>query len=64
MEDKNKVEVTAFTNGPYMVKGKFKMLDAKGNELNVTDPTYLCRCGHSKNKPFCDGQHKSLGWKE
>lgn len=22
----------------------------------------LCRCGHSKNKPFCDGAHREKGW--
>lgn len=64
MNDNQKVEITNFENGPYMVKGKFKLTDAKGNELSVTDPTYLCRCGHSKSKPFCDGQHKNLGWKD
>jgi CDGSH iron-sulfur domain-containing protein 3 len=64
MENKKKVEIKAFENGPYMVSGNFKVLDAKGNEINSTDPGYLCRCGHSKNKPFCDGQHRNLGWKE
>jgi CDGSH-type Zn-finger protein len=64
MEDAKKVEIMAFENGPYMVKGKFRLIDSKGNEISVTDPTYFCRCGHSKIKPFCDGQHKNLGWKE
>ncbi len=64
MNDNQKVVVTNFENGPYMIKGKFTITDAKGKELSVTDPTYLCRCGHSKSKPYCDGQHKNLGWKE
>ena len=44
-------------NGPYVVKGKVDLLDtarAKGaSETSLT----LCRCGASKNKPFCDGSH-------
>ncbi|NCC72579.1 MAG: CDGSH iron-sulfur domain-containing protein [Sphingobacteriia bacterium] len=64
MDEKEKVEIKPFTNGPYMVSGKFKLLDAKGNEVNATNPTYLCRCGHSKIKPFCDGSHRTVGWKE
>ena len=62
MENK-KTECTVFDSGPYMIKGDFKMVDAKGNEIRVTDTTYLCRCGHSKNKPFCDGMHKEVDFK-
>jgi len=62
MEEK-KIECTVFENGPYMIKGEFKMFDAKGNEIRVADKTFLCRCGHSKNKPFCDGMHKDVDFK-
>ncbi len=61
--EKKQTECTVVDNGPYIVKGEFKMFDAKGNEIRVTDPTYLCRCGHSKNKPFCDGSHREAGFK-
>ncbi len=64
MEEKNNVEVRISPNGSYMVKGKFKLFDANGKELSVTDPTFLCRCGHAKNKPYCDGSHRTVGWKE
>ncbi len=63
MEEKNKVEIVVSETGSYMVKGDFKIVDSKGNEIRATDPTYLCRCGHSKNKPYCDGQHRNVGWK-
>jgi CDGSH-type Zn-finger protein len=60
---KNSIECTVLDNGPYIIKGDFKMTDAQGNEIRVTNPSYLCRCGHSKNKPFCDGMHKEKGFK-
>ncbi len=56
-------------NGPYLVSGKIP-LDEKiiiqeeygvrfqdGKKYDVGDIYSLCRCGHSKNKPFCDGSH-------
>ncbi len=44
-------------NGPYVVKGKVVLLDtAKGKGASESHCT-LCRCGASKNKPFCDGSH-------
>ena len=58
-----KTECTIRDNGPIIIKGDFTLLDAQGNELPIADPTYLCRCGHSKNKPFCDGMHKQIGFK-
>ena len=49
-------------NGPYELKGKTVLLDTikgKGaSEINIT----LCRCGASKNKPFCDGSHWDVGF--
>ena len=63
MKEKKPISCTVFENGPYMITGEFSMKDAKGNEIRVADPTYLCRCGHSKNKPFCDGMHKEMGFK-
>lgn len=48
-------------NGPLLVEGPFTLLDSHGTpfKLNPEKPAIaLCRCGHSKNKPFCDGAHK------
>ncbi len=45
--------------GPYLVKGKFLFVDDKGNETIKEGNIALCRCGLSKNKPFCDGAHKT-----
>jgi CDGSH-type Zn-finger protein len=47
-------------NGSVKVDGDFEILDATGNAYNLQGRTVvsLCRCGHSANKPFCDGSHK------
>jgi CDGSH-type Zn-finger protein len=52
-------------NGPLVVQGSFKLLDHHGNEfpLPADKPAVaLCRCGQSKNKPFCDGSHRACGF--
>ena len=43
-------------NGPILVNGNFTIKDSKGN-ITTTSTTALCRCGHSANKPYCDGSH-------
>lgn len=49
-------------DGPYHVKGDFVLIDGEGNKLELTDETWLCRCGESDNKPFCVGAHSSCGF--
>ncbi len=52
-------------NGPYVVQGQIKVVDHQGNEFPIPpgkDTVALCRCGHSKNKPFCDGSHRQVGF--
>jgi CDGSH iron-sulfur domain-containing protein 3 len=52
-------------DGPYLVTGAVKLTDAEGNELAIPPGKAniaLCRCGHSQNKPFCDGAHKGAGF--
>jgi CDGSH-type Zn-finger protein len=61
------VTITAKKNGPYRVEaaeGEVRLLDAEGREYSLAGkPAFsLCRCGHSKNKPFCDGSHKAVGF--
>jgi CDGSH-type Zn-finger protein len=47
-------------NGPYRVYGPILVVDVDGNEFELPDEVFvLCRCGHSENKPFCDGTHKT-----
>ena len=51
-------------NGPYYVSGTFVVKDAQGNEVDCAGQTtvYLCRCGYSTMKPFCDGSHEERGF--
>ena len=49
-------------NGPFLVDGEFKLVDANGNEVPIKK-TALCRCGGSTTKPFCDGTHSKIGFK-
>ena len=49
-------------NGPLLVNGKFQIVAASGRVAWTGTKAALCRCGHSKNKPFCDGAHKAAGF--
>ena len=59
------VKITVTKDGPYEVAGGAHLFDHQGKAY-VEDqfpPIYLCRCGQSKNKPFCDGSHGQVGFK-
>ncbi|QLC24850.1 CDGSH iron-sulfur domain-containing protein [Parasphingopyxis algicola] len=61
------VEVRALKNGPYEVSGDLggvALKDKDGNpyDLEGKPKMYLCRCGASTTKPFCDGQHSKVGF--
>lgn len=55
-------EVVVVANGPLRMAGKIEVKDAEGNTIMETNRVSLCRCGASKNKPFCDGSHKAIGF--
>jgi uncharacterized Fe-S cluster protein YjdI len=56
-------EVRASADGPLLVSGGVRILDAEGNLLYEGEKAALCRCGNSANKPFCDGTHKQAGFR-
>ena len=58
------VKIIVKKNGPYRIEGEVKLVDLDGNEWDLTGkPAFsLCRCGHSSNKPFCDGTHKTINF--
>lgn len=58
------VRIKTLKDGPYEVKGLTQLVDAKRNPFTLAeDPIYLCRCGQSATKPFCDGTHQKIGFK-
>lgn len=57
-------KVTVTRNGPYAVTGGIELLDTTIGEGASKEHYTLCRCGGSKNKPFCDGTHWHIGFKD
>jgi uncharacterized Fe-S cluster protein YjdI len=55
-------EIRASANGPLLLSGGVRVLDADGNLLYEGERAALCRCGGSGNKPFCDGTHLTNGF--
>ena len=49
-------------NGPLLLNGNFTIVTASGRKAWKGTKAALCRCGQSKNKPFCDGGHKEAGF--
>ena len=59
------VTIRVRDNGPFLVEGDFKLVDAEGNEFSIDrekPAIALCRCGASEKAPFCDGSHKTCGF--
>jgi CDGSH-type Zn-finger protein len=50
-------------SGPLWIQGGIPVESADGFEYEVRNRMTLCRCGHSKKKPFCDGAHREAGFK-
>ena len=62
--DGARVSITAYPNGPLLVRGPFEILTPTGEVIPPRRKTVaLCRCGVSMLKPFCDGSHKAVGFK-
>jgi CDGSH-type Zn-finger protein len=58
------VSIRTRENGPLLVTGPITLIDHLGNtfDLGSKETVAFCRCGQTKNRPFCDGTHKSCGW--
>ena len=56
------VTITPTQNGPYLVAGTVVIKAPDGRVISHPDPVALCRCGHSSNKPFCDGTHATINF--
>lgn len=61
--DITNTEIVVIKNGPLKVKGSLSIKLKDGKEETQKE-VYLCRCGQSDNKPFCDGTHTKCGFKD
>lgn len=57
-------KITVNDNGPLKIEGSFEICDGAGTAFGLGEKkvVFLCRCGQSQNKPFCDGSHKKSGF--
>ena len=58
------VTVRPHENGPLEVVGEVALLAPDGSEVRRSSTVFLCRCGHSRSKPFCDGSHERFGFRD
>ena len=56
-----RVEIRARPNGPLMLKGPLIIVGTNGRTA-FEETSFLCRCGASRNKPYCDGSHTKIGF--
>lgn len=59
---KSKTTIKTMKDGPYKVTGECRLVKEDGENLEAEDAFALCRCGASKNMPFCDGTHVRIGF--
>jgi CDGSH-type Zn-finger protein len=62
MENTKKAQFRVIQSGPIEVSGEFVITGPDGKIIETSGPVYLCRCGASGNKPFCDGSHHRVGF--
>ena len=51
-------------NGPYFVRGPVKVVTPAGEVVHDGPRVALCRCGNTKNAPFCDNTHREIGFRD
>ncbi|WP_433366720.1 CDGSH iron-sulfur domain-containing protein [Actinoplanes sp. CA-142083] len=63
-EEHDAPSITPIVDGPYRVRGAVQVIGANNKPYSVREKQTLCRCGHSRNKPFCDGSHWYAGFRD
>ncbi len=56
------LQIMGHENGPIEARGALEITSGTGKRVHRGSRAFLCRCGQSKNKPFCDGSHKAAGF--
>ena len=54
----SQASIEIIDNGPIKIKGNILLSDYKRDIMDSSEEIYLCRCGKSDNKPYCDDSHK------
>jgi CDGSH-type Zn-finger protein/uncharacterized Fe-S cluster protein YjdI len=57
------LNVQPVPDGPLKLSGNLELVSGTGRTVNRVTEVFLCRCGESKNKPYCDGSHKAAGFR-
>ncbi len=60
--DIERVKIQVRANGSLRVTGTVDFVDAEGKIIRTETNFSLCRCGHSQDKPFCDGSHRTANF--
>ena len=63
MAEEKRSTIAEIENGSLLAKGITSMRGEDGREIELKPVMALCRCGHSKRKPFCDNSHKEFGFR-
>jgi CDGSH-type Zn-finger protein len=64
MPSHRQILLTPYRDGPLIVRGPARIVDADGRELPTRrNPLALCRCGKSRLRPLCDGTHRLIGFR-
>ena len=58
----SEVKITLAPQGPYIVEGEIELIGLDDNVIPTKKKIFLCRCGASTHKPFCDGTHSKIGF--
>jgi CDGSH iron-sulfur domain-containing protein 3 len=61
-EKTNEVKILVKPHGSLKVNGKVTIIKEDGTEVEKEGLFSLCRCGATKDRPFCDGSHRDIGF--
>jgi CDGSH-type Zn-finger protein len=64
VESHERASIHPIVDGPYRVRGGIQVISADGQGYEIRERQTLCRCGQSRNKPFCDGSHWYAGFRD